>query len=422
MIQIAVVGIEGSGKTVLATVLAKRFSEWKDNEPYFEPMTPQTVKYVERAWKTLMSGEWPASTPPGELPILKWRLHFNQHQTCDLRMIDAAGQDIRLLFGEGQVNQVEALPDHLQELARSIEGADVILVLANLGDFLGVADAERRSENECAIKFVLDFVHKKRAERPPQICIVLTQLDRYQGELKKFRDLNDVVKKHLPSLHAAQVAQQRYEILGLAAISETAIASAQGTVRRVPATPIRSMGLNRLVEWLRQAVETVKNTPEPQPPPTQIVAPNQTESWLEILQSSLFSALGASAIGAITLFILYFLFPPLEQKPRDAPAARNEPALPARPTRPIPEFVHRHQQRNHGVFDDTLTIYGSVKNTGAAGKIRVVAWAVENEIEVDRRFQELVLNTGEVANYSIELPFINNLKNDIKSYIEAVVP
>ncbi|MDR2438506.1 MAG: hypothetical protein LBE12_03910, partial [Planctomycetaceae bacterium] len=55
--QVAIVGTEGSGKTVLASVWAKRMTQRQD-EIFLDPKGFNTGMYVERVWATLNRGEW----------------------------------------------------------------------------------------------------------------------------------------------------------------------------------------------------------------------------------------------------------------------------------------------------------------------------------------------------------------------------
>ena len=441
MTSIAVVGIEGSGKTVLATMLAKRYSEWVPDQPFFEPMNPQTVNYVERAWHTLNEGDWPPSTPPGELAALNWRLHFDQSMVCDLHMIDAAGQDLRQLFGEGRVHDYDALPPDLQQLASSVVQADIILLLANLGDFLGEPDELRRVKNECAIKFLLDFVQTYRAECPPHICVVLTQIDRYRGNVKQYRSLTELVQKHMPILYAFHLNQGSSHLLAISAVSETQVFAATGeSPRRVPKPPIRSRGLDELMAWLRNAVIQIKaHPPVPhetagaacQQPPTRSPGNNELMAWLrnamiqikslllvpqekpvatgqQQTQAEQWQTLILVASGFLGLFFVGLIF-------------RSPTAKPA-PTMPIPVIITEEYQENRTFFGDTITAYGSVQNTGIFGKVRVTSWIIEDGVEVDQGSQDFVLNPGEIANYQIQLPRVKNLDHKIQKQTIALTP
>jgi adenylate kinase family enzyme len=65
--QIALIGTEASGKTVLTTILAKKLSQATSDGLCMIPIGAETAKYIEFAWAILQSGEWVPSTPAGKL-------------------------------------------------------------------------------------------------------------------------------------------------------------------------------------------------------------------------------------------------------------------------------------------------------------------------------------------------------------------
>ncbi len=404
MISVAVVGIEGSGKTVLATMLAKRYCERRAGAPFFEAMSINTVRLVEKCWGTLQNREWPPSTPIGEMSALHWRVHFSDSQVCDLKMIDAAGQDLRQLFGEQRINDFDALPQHLKNLADCICNANIVLLLVNLGDICGVPDSLRRQENEFAAKFIIEYLQAKRTANPPRICLVLTQRDLHRGIFRQFTDERQLVRHHLPSLFTAHFASGEVGVLSVSAVANTDIELGEGQrIRRVPAVPVQSQGLSKLISWLQEAVNR-------QPPAAQVQTeiPVQDTFWTR-MRSHVGTYLAMSVcIGVFTY----------------AKAKPPKPAWPRLPpvTRPVPQFVTQHSIGRSGVLDDSVTSYGTVQNKGAAGKIRVISQVVEDGVVKDRKFQDLILNPMEVGRFEIELPGIENLKHKFEVTNEAVVP
>src|SRR5436190_300979 len=101
--SVAIIGTEGSGKTVLTTTLARRLSTIDARGVFLNPQGVATLRYVERVWQILQDGDWPPSTPTGDLFELRWKLELIGELESPVRLIDAAGQDLRLLFGEEKV-------------------------------------------------------------------------------------------------------------------------------------------------------------------------------------------------------------------------------------------------------------------------------------------------------------------------------
>ena len=59
MPSIVLIGTEGSGKTVLTTVMAKNFHHRTDLGCLLDPQTRQTCEFVDQNWNRLRHGEWP---------------------------------------------------------------------------------------------------------------------------------------------------------------------------------------------------------------------------------------------------------------------------------------------------------------------------------------------------------------------------
>jgi hypothetical protein len=278
MISLAIVGTEGSGKTVLATVLAKRYSIHKPGSPFFEALTKKTLDYVENGWQTLNNGEWPQSTALGELPQLQWRVHFGENLCCELKMSDTAGQDLRELFGTERVRDYNTLPKPLKDLTDVVMGADILVVLLNLKDFLGDADPRRQNETIWTTKYLLDCIQKSRSQIPPQIAIVLTQIDQYGGILKNHATLAAVIEAKLPMLYVAHFTNGSVTPFGIASVATTEVSvNSDQAIGRVPSCPITSLGLDELMNWICTAASSIANRPAPQPPPQTEVTPDSPQ-------------------------------------------------------------------------------------------------------------------------------------------------
>jgi hypothetical protein len=252
-VHVAMIGTEGAGKTVLSCVLAKRFS-YPDNDGVFlEPGNPTTLKYVEQVWATLVSGEWPPSTPPGELFKLKWFLHWPGHLPCEVRHLDAAGQDIRKLFDDDEPTKAP-LPPPLEELRTYCHHADVVLFLVNVKDFVGEGASNRRAANEAAIKFAMDRVLVDGGSR--RAILVFTQADQYVAYAKKLGNWQNLAMRAMPYIYSAYIRSGRVPIVPVAAVWDTRVSEAlDRTPRRVPTPDFRSKGLKELLDVVKEAVE-----------------------------------------------------------------------------------------------------------------------------------------------------------------------
>ncbi|MEX2217064.1 MAG: hypothetical protein WD768_23330 [Phycisphaeraceae bacterium] len=254
--NVAIIGTEGAGKTVLTTTLAKRLSSIDSRGIFLNPQGVKTLKYVEKVWQTLQSGEWPPSTPPGELFELNWKLQIVGEAECDVRLIDAAGQDLRLLFGDEQINSLDSLPGHLRSLAEYCRSAEIVLFLVNLKDFIGESNAEQRTANEAAIKSAMDYLSKNIS--PRRLCLVLTQTDLYETLAEERGGWLELVAEMLPYVFGAHVRSHHLSVFPVSAVAETSVVTdSDGTARRVPSEGFQSEGLDDLINWLAEQVKEV---------------------------------------------------------------------------------------------------------------------------------------------------------------------
>ena len=253
--RVAIIGTEGSGKTVLITVLAKRFGRVSEDGFFLNPLDGKSIRYVENGWHALDSGEWPAGSPLGQLFELQWELHCGvESQACQLRLADSAGQDLRRIFSDDEADTDPQMPSYLQRLSAYCRNADIVICLVNLKDFLGEGDYQRRTESQLVIKGALQRLSAPDG-RHRRFCLLFTQIDQYQAVYRKYGDWAAVAKEHLPYVHRAHVATGQVKVGAVAAVYDTqVVVGSDGTPRRVPVPGFTSRGLEKVMHWL--ATET----------------------------------------------------------------------------------------------------------------------------------------------------------------------
>jgi hypothetical protein len=257
--QVAIIGTEGSGKTVLISTLAHRFGAISQNGLFLNPLDNQTLKYVESQWGILSRGEWPAGTPMGQLVELKWRLHCNHSSSavCELRLVDCSGQDLRLIFSRDEADAASNLPEHLQKLVEYCRSADIVICLVNIKDFLGENNQERRIDNQIVIKAALDRLSNS-STGTRWLCLLFTQIDQYQEILRQYGSWKGVAQQHLPYVHGAHLTKDHVMIGAAAAVNDTTVAvDSDGKPRRIPARNFGSKGLNELTKWLVETAASI---------------------------------------------------------------------------------------------------------------------------------------------------------------------
>lgn len=259
MRHIAIVGTEGSGKTVFVTVLAKFFSRAGEREIFFNPLG-KTIRFVENAWNRLQAGQWPEQTTSGEMFNYEWECQFGQGESFQLKLVDCAGQDLRRIFSDD-------VPEQLRPLADYVHSAQVVIFLLNLGDFVGVRDLNQVTENIYVLKNAMDTLKAAGKEA----ALVLTQTDLYDHLLQQHGSWLEVVRTTNPLglLWGAHLRHGSVPLFAISAVADTTKADQpDGRLRRVPAESFKCQGMEAFGVWLVQAA---KRAVPPQPlPPTKI--------------------------------------------------------------------------------------------------------------------------------------------------------
>ncbi len=259
--KIAVIGLEASGKTVLMSVLAKKLSQTVHQGYFLDPKGVASIKYVEGVWQTLQNLDWPASTPPGEMFNLQWKLRVSPEFSGDgktyeaeLHLLDAAGQDMRQLFA---FDAIEDIPQYLRPLAEYCIQADILLIALNIKDFVGKSvDSMRRIENQATIKAALDMLEKSNQH----VAILFTQMDQYKPYIEKIGGLENFCRLKLPYIYNAYVVNSSNSLISVAAVNETVVVQKEdGKLVRVPKPNFSSLGLDDVCKWLSKQVIEVSN-------------------------------------------------------------------------------------------------------------------------------------------------------------------
>ena len=394
--NIAVIGTEGSGKTVLITTLAKRLSVIDSRGIFFNPKDSKTLKYVEKVWSTLQSEKWPPSTPPGDLFSLAWKLEIVGEFECDLRLVDTAGQDLRILFGDDQIYSLESLPSHLQDLARYCRESDIILFPINLKDYLGQDKSEQRTANEAAMKAAMDYLESKVGSR--KVCLVFTQSDLYQDYADKLGGWSNVAAEAFPYIYGAHVHGRKVEIIPVSAVAKTkVVVDKDGTPRRVPVEGFQSEGLDNLVNWLIAQVKKTKKEEER----------NERGEKLGEIWDKIWGYAKKALMVIVIIASVYFLLPVL-------------PVLIKGCDRIIqPDILEYKVFENRGipiigVGDDGIIVKGKFTNIKGFKKMKITAIVYENGKQVEDKEMVIEVAKGGSQNFEFEMNKLYSLKNDIK--------
>ena len=205
MKKVAIVGVEGSGKTVMLAGLGDLYT-YPDEDGYFlAPKNFGTAAYVAEKIERMRKGEWPPATAGDEMQCLDWTLKRSVSEdgkrseaVCEVSFLDFAGEVYRTAFGIGGGDA--ALKEQAEKLKRYVQEANDLIVLINLRDVIvhGIRDL-RVQEAMWITKSILDVALSEESEhKTPRAAIVLSQADSYAETIKACGGAKGVLKKYLP--------------------------------------------------------------------------------------------------------------------------------------------------------------------------------------------------------------------------------
>ena len=369
MPSVAVVGTEGAGKTVFLTCLIKH-AQQSGQGISFDPQSAQAQLYIDRVWRRLRDQDWPPSTTAGQLPIFEWTLNLPGLASLPLRLIDPPGHDLRRIFS-ADANLAE-IPPELQQLAATVASSNIVILLINLGDFLGTPEGDRRRMSELAIKFVLDAM--ARRQPAPRVALVFTQADRFPADLKPFVDDPwSVLKQHLPLVYQSVIHHPYYMSGGIRAFIVSAVNKTRFTVdengvaRHFPAPDFQSEGFDGLLQWLLWAAQPPRWDWE------------KIKPWANALWVAL---------------VVLFLFRGCWNSPK-APDKRSS-------SPPAPKIVFSQAQYAHQKnWDWDVVVTGQVRNHGGPGSVTVYAGLLCGDKEWKKETVNY-LPAGATSNFRLE--------------------
>ena len=132
MKKVAIVGVEGSGKTVMLAGLGDLYTH-PDEEGYFlAPKNFGTAAYVADKIERMRRGEWPVATAGDEMQGLDWTLRRREHGSrsrpeniCEVSFLDFAGEVYRAAYGISGGEGDASLEEQVGALKQYVRGGTV---------------------------------------------------------------------------------------------------------------------------------------------------------------------------------------------------------------------------------------------------------------------------------------------------------
>ena len=250
MKKVAIVGVEGSGKTVMLACLGELYTTPDEHGYFLRPENFETQAYVTDKITRMRKGEWPMATAEDAMQGLNWTLCRRRpgggrpDKVCQISFLDFAGEVYRAAFGIRK-GEDESLSDEIDQLNEYISEADDLIVLINLRDVIdkGVSD-KRVQESVWITSSILDTVFNRPDSKGPRASIAITQADSYADTIRTYGGARGVLAKYLP--HVSN-SYDWLDIYDVTAVDETVL---DDDGNSVPAPDFKPVGLQVLMNWI----------------------------------------------------------------------------------------------------------------------------------------------------------------------------
>ena len=199
MSKVAIVGVEGSGKTVLMGALCESYKKISDGTPYLMPENQAAFMFMERIpHKLRVEREWPEATNLSSLKSMRWTLRCGSEILEEIEMLDYPGELYRIAFGEHKKDEAESHREELNEFLRHVTDADFLIVLLSLADLQNLGANSRNAETVWITRGIFDFA--KKLPNIKRTLLVFTQADRFEATLNANGGAQGLYAKQLPML------------------------------------------------------------------------------------------------------------------------------------------------------------------------------------------------------------------------------
>ncbi len=199
MSKVAIVGVEGSGKTVLMASLSECYGKISDGEPFLMPENQAAYLFMNQVPHRLrVDREWPGATGIDVLRTMKWTFRDGYKVLKTIEMLDYPGELYRLAFGERTAEEVAAHRAELDEFLEHLTDADTLIVLFNLADMENQGVNARNAETVWITRGIFDYAAKLPNLKHRHL--VFTQADRYADALQAAGGAAGLFVQKLPML------------------------------------------------------------------------------------------------------------------------------------------------------------------------------------------------------------------------------
>ena len=252
MKKVAIVGVEGSGKTVMLAGLGDLYTNPDAGGYFLSPKNYGTASYVANKIARMRQGEWPTATAEDVLQGLDWTLRCKERadsrpvDVCELSCLDFAGEVYRAAFGIKAETVDADVADEVEKLKAYIRQAQDLIVLVNLKDVIdrGLRDL-RVQESVWITKALLEYALSTAGGRKePRAMIVLSQADSYAATIAECGGAKGVLEKYLRDV------ANNYGWLDVVAASAVDKTRLDDDGHVVPAPDFQPTELRMIMDWV----------------------------------------------------------------------------------------------------------------------------------------------------------------------------
>ena len=269
MRKVAIVGVEGSGKTVMLACLGELYTMPDERGHFLEPENFQTAAYVMDKISRMRNGEWPMATADDAMQGLNWTLRKKKsgggrpEEVCEISFLDFGGEVYRAAFGI-RGGEDQSLSNEIKQLKDYIAAADDLIVLINLRDVINKGATDKRVHESIWItSSILKSALSRSKSSGPRASIAITQADSYADTIRMCGGARGVLAKYLP--HVSN-SYDWLDIFDVTAVDKT-VMDDDGNI--VPARDFKPVGLRVLMNWILNLKE--ESTPKKTEPLKKIV-------------------------------------------------------------------------------------------------------------------------------------------------------
>ena len=199
--KIAIVGTQGTGKTVFLAVLANALSSAR-HFPRITGENMTTRRYTAEVMDILESGQWPALTRQDVKRELKWLWYDRDGDPHSLGTFDCAGEDFRAIF---EAEHETELNDYQRALKAEFRACDLVLLLLNLQDALDIYQKPGKGLARIDIEYAPSAAVRQLRKDGITLYAIFTQADRYEERIQREwnGDYSNALRDLLPDLYNA---------------------------------------------------------------------------------------------------------------------------------------------------------------------------------------------------------------------------